>query len=96
MKTKVLASLALLTSLNSATIYADDSMEADLGGFGEENLEALSDDLGGFGEENIEVIQEEQTVTSKPSMFRVSGNVAFKTSLGYKSHRVYSVEYFRF
>ena len=88
MKTKLLASsLVLLLSLNTTALYADDSFEADLSGFGEESEElndGVNDDLAGYATQESE---------PEKSMFSLSGNVAFKTAYAYKQHQVDGVDY---
>jgi len=105
MKTNIAISLALLLSLNTSAVLAEDTLEADLGGFETEELNSATDDdlagfgeevnktnddLAGFGAEENEPIESDTSTDSdsKPSMFRVSGNVAFKTSYGYIDHSV--------
>ena len=101
MKTNLIVSLALLLSLNS---YADDSIEADLGGFeseqssdamsddlagfgGDEESDGTGDDLAGFGDDDTPSSTEEEAKV-EPSMWDVTGKVAFKTAYGYKDHSV--------
>jgi len=84
-------SLALILSVN---LYAED-LEADLGGFDEEVVvseeEALSE-LDGF--DDVQLIEEVKPIeVVKEDAFSTSGNVAFKTSYGFKSHEVDGVDY---
>ena len=90
-----LLSISLLSLLTCSAI-ADD-MSDDLSGFGDEevlveddsDLAGFSDsedELSGFSEEDIS--QEPLHVEEEESMFTLSGDLAFKTSAGYKSHRV--------
>ena len=88
----------------ASSIYGDASMEDDLSGFdSEEVVENVSEadvDLSGFLEENgdDESIQEvaSKEVAQKKEEERkvtISGDLAFKTSVGYKEHKVDGVEY---
>ena len=97
MKAKIVLSVALLLSLASTTVYANEDIDADLGGFETEEVineasDEAGDDLAGFGDEvSSETVEEEVAV--EESMFSLSGNVAFKTAYGYKDHEVNSIEY---
>ncbi len=100
MKTKIPVTLSLTGSLllcftlNTTALFAQDSMDADLGGFETEELaDPLGDDLAGFGEEDIPLSEATPEITLKESMFTTSGNLAFKTAYGYKDHSVDNVEY---
>jgi len=53
--------------------------------------EAIEDDLGGFGEEIM--ILEAAPVKTEQSAIKLSGDLAFKTSAGYKKHKVDGIEY---
>jgi len=92
MKTKILFSLALLLTLSSSAVNAEDAVEVDLGGFDTEEVASdANDDLAGFGDDTDADIKESNlSADKKPSMWNVSGNVAFKTSFGYISHNVYA------
>lgn len=81
--------LFFLTCSNAQNIVEDD-----LGGFAaervkEKNLE-VSDDLAGFGEE---VVLDSSIENKDESIFSLGGNLAFKTSAGYKKHKVDGIEY---
>ncbi len=53
--------------------------------------EAVEDDLGGFGEEII--TEEVLSIQKEQSGTKLSGDLAFKTSAGYKQHKVDGIEY---
>lgn len=53
--------------------------------------EVISDDLGGFGEEIVTL--EAADVQIKQSSTKLSGDLAFKTSAGYKKHTVDGIDY---
>lgn len=53
--------------------------------------EAVEDDLGGFEEEMI--VQEELHIKKEQSSTKFSGDLSFKTSVGYKKHSVDDIEY---
>ena len=53
--------------------------------------EAIEDDLGGFGEE--EIVLEAAPVKTEQSAIKLSGDLAFKASAGYKQHKVDGIEY---
>ena len=99
MKVELLLSLTLFSLLNFTALHADDSLEADLGGFeSEEVLEESLDDLGfdeldGFGEDVESDTQELVEIQKTPSSFSLNGNIAFKSAYGYKSHSVDGLEY---
>lgn len=92
---KVLLSSFIAVSLASS-IYADTSMEDDLSGFDTEEVIEKTDeadaDLAGFDDEPSEVASEEET-PKKEKRVTISGNLAFKTSLGYQEHKVDGIEY---
>lgn len=101
-------SLSLLTLLGFTSLGASE-LEDDLSGFFEESSEDLrdfseaDDDLSGFGEdegdlsgfsEDDESLGKIDKISSEEvSNFNLSGNVAFKTSVGYQKHEVDGVEY---
>jgi hypothetical protein len=79
--------------LTCGSTEAKESIENDLAGFEavEEVKEGVSADLAGFDE--IKTNQDESSAKADESMFKLSGNLAFKTSAGYKEHEVDSIEY---
>ena len=92
MLNKLLVSLSVI-SLLTCSVVADD-MSDDLAGFDEEIIVDESDDLSGFDEEDesevsLHVEQEEV----KEELFTISGDLAFKTSAGYKNHEVDGIDY---
>jgi len=90
MLTKVLISSFIAISLASS-IYADTSIEDDLSGFGSE----ADADLSGFDEEPTQEIASQEVVQKKEEekKITISGDLAFKTSVGYKEHKVNGIEY---
>ncbi|WP_373002279.1 DUF1302 family protein [Sulfurimonas sp.] len=98
MLTKALISSFVAISLVSS-IYADSSIEDDLSGFdSEEVVEKPSEadaDLSGFDEEPTQEIESKEIIQKKEEERKVtiSGDLAFKTSVGYKEHKVNGVEY---
>ena len=78
-----LLKLSLISLLTLSSLYADES--ADLDGFG--------GDLDGFSDTEISVDQETLPQEQSQSNYTLSGNLAFKTSYGYRSHNVDSVDY---
>lgn len=108
MNTKIVLSFALLLALANTSLSAEESLEADLGGFDTEEVtqdassdlagfsdDEPSDDLSGFSEDEGSTESEEE-IAVKESMFSLSGNVAFKTSYSYKEHEVNTVDYSSF
>lgn len=108
MKAKIVLSFALLIALANTSLFAEESLEADLGGFDTEEVtqdassdlagfsdDEPSDDLAGFSEDEGSTESEEE-IAVKESMFSLSGNVAFKTSYSYKEHEVNTVDYSSF
>ena len=102
MTKKLLLNLTLASLLLSSSLLGEENLDADLGGFDtEEVVSEESADLDGFGaeEENSdldgfgddEVIQADESVPEvqvKEAMFSLGGNLAFKTSYGYRDHEV--------
>ena len=82
---KLLLSFALISALTLVNLYADDTLEDDLGGFGEE--------LAGFDDEDISAEDSAPVEEEKQSNTTLSGDISFKTSYGYKQHRVDGIEY---
>lgn len=101
-------SLSLLTLLGftplSASALEDDLTEffeessEDLDGFGEadDDLSGFGEDegdLNGFSEDDESLGKIEEISSEEVSNFNLSGNVAFKTSVGYQKHEVDGIEY---
>ncbi|QOY53554.1 DUF1302 domain-containing protein [Candidatus Sulfurimonas marisnigri] len=88
-------SLYVLFFLTCSNVYAQNIVEDDLGGFEVEAVQEktveVSDDLAGFGEEEVSL--ESSTENKEENIFSLSGNLAFKTSAGYKKHKVDGIEY---
>jgi hypothetical protein len=77
----------------------DDSEEnGDLEGFGDDDTNEIggfddldsSDELDGFSDNEVSdiALQEASTQSTEESIFSLSGNIAFKTSVGYREHQV--------
>ncbi|WP_324170470.1 DUF1302 family protein [Sulfurimonas sp.] len=80
MLVKVLISSFVTISLASTLLNAKESIE--------------EDDLSGFDDEPIEIASKEEVQKKKEeSRVTISGDLAFKTSIGYKKHKVDGVEY---
>ena len=67
--------------------FSDEPISQDLDGFSQESDE----DLQGFEDEMPTQVQTEQTQDT--SSYTLSGNLAFKTSVGYQQHAVEGIEY---
>lgn len=95
MSKKLLLALILSSLLTSSFLVANESPDDDLGGFDEiqESVEPTNDDLDGFGDEESINIEEVKKIQPKESIYSLSGDLAFKTSVGYLSHEVDGVEY---
>ncbi|MCW8895130.1 DUF1302 family protein [Sulfurimonas sp.] len=76
MAKKSLVSFYIIAVILSANIFANESIE---------------DDLGGFGQEII--TKEVLPIQKEENDFILSGDLAFKTSVGYKKHSVDGIEY---
>jgi len=93
MLNKLLISFSVASLLTCSYISAETLVEDDLGGFATEEVEAeVSDELDGFLTEN-ETDEEPIEDSSTESMFSLTGNLAFKTSIGYKAHKVDGIDY---
>ena len=102
MTKKLLLSVTLASLLASSSLLAEENLDADLGGFDTEEVaseedadlegfgdEEESSDLDGFGDGEIIAVQETAPeVQKRELMFSLSGDLAFKTSYGYKDHEV--------
>jgi len=84
---KLLSSLFVLIVLAGTNVLADET-EDDLSGFSEET----SSDLSGFEDDDL-VVDNEEFSAEEEKDFTLNGDVAFKTSVGYKKHEVDGVEY---
>ncbi|MDA3909261.1 MAG: DUF1302 domain-containing protein [Sulfurimonas sp.] len=99
MLAKVLISSLVVLSLASSVAYADESIEDDLSGFdSEEVVEKPSQtdaDLAGFGdvEPSEAPVKAVKPKKKEEKSVRISGDLAFKTSVGYKEHKVDGIEY---
>ncbi len=97
MLNKLLVSFSV-ASLLTCSLVADE-MSDDLGGFDTEEVAEVPsddfDDLSGFGEEDEadEALHVEPIEESKDDLFTLSGDLAFKTSVGYQSHEVDGIDY---
>ena len=95
----VFTSLLLLGVLGYSTLDAEEKIEDDLRGFSEEvfsDLDGFTDevsgDLEGFSDEEANNT-ESKINTLQDDPLGLSGNIAFKTSVGYKRHEVDGVDY---
>jgi len=92
MAKKLLFCFILTSLLINSSLYAEENLDADLGGFDtEEVTSSESSDLDGFGDDEITQIQKSvPDVEVKQQIFSLSGDLAFKTSYGYRNHTVYA------
>jgi hypothetical protein len=93
---KLLLSSCVAILLASSTLHANESIEDDLSGFGSEEVVEEDSDLAGFDDEVVdESIPDETPVVVEKKSFSInlSGDLAFKTSVGYIKHEVDGVEY---
>ncbi|MEA3370330.1 MAG: DUF1302 family protein [Campylobacterota bacterium] len=102
MTKKLLLSITLASLLASSSLLSQENLDADLGGFDTEEVvsqesgdldgfgdEEENSDLDGFGDDEIAAVEEiASEAEDKEVMFSLSGDLAFKTSYGYHSHRV--------
>lgn len=89
---RVLFSLFLLSLLASG-VAAEENIEDDLSGFEEESFSGIENsDLEGF-DDDVPAIEDYKSNEEDNDNYTLSGNVAFKTSLAYKSHEVDDVDY---
>jgi len=90
MTKKLLLCLTLTSLLINSSLLAEENLDADLGGFDTEEVASdESSDLDGFGDDEITQTQESiPEVQVKQQMFSLSGDLAFKTSYGYRDHEV--------
>ena len=106
MSKKILLSLAFASLFFSSIALAEDSMDEDLSGFDTQESpsdessdldgfdDGSSDDLAGFdGDETLQIQEPTPVATKSEQVTTLSGKIAFKTSLGYKDHKVDGVEY---
>ncbi|MDF1874485.1 DUF1302 domain-containing protein [Sulfurimonas sp. SAG-AH-194-I05] len=102
-----LISFVFVSLIACGNVYAETTLEDDLGGF-EITEEPILDDLDGFDEEELTSELDElsgfenddtsdemplKLVTNKENTFSLSGALTFKTAYGYKNHTVDNVEY---
>ncbi len=98
MNKKLFLSFVLSSLLINTALVAEENIDDDLGGFDtEEVVEEASDDLDGFGDDEEEEIVTQSVVKEEEvSNLSFGGDIAFKTSYGYKSHKVDGVDYNNF
>jgi len=101
MNKKLFLSFVLSSLLINTALVAEENIDDDLGGFDtEEVVEEASDDLDGFGDDDDDEAEEivTQSVVKEEEVSNLSfgGDIAFKTSYGYKSHKVDGVDYNNF
>ncbi len=104
MTKKLLLSITLASLLASSSLLGEENLDTDLGGFDTEEVvsqessdldgfgdEEESSDLDGFGDDESSIVNEDTLeIQEKETMFSLSGDLAFKTSYGYKEHIVYA------
>ncbi|MCD6190376.1 MAG: DUF1302 domain-containing protein [Sulfurimonas sp.] len=90
MTKKLLLSITLASLLASSSLLGEENLDTDLGGFDtEEVVSQESADLDGFGDdESVTLNESAPKVEEKQAMFSLSGDLAFKTSYGYRDHEV--------
>lgn len=99
MQIKVLLSGFVCFLLLNSLLVADEDIDNDLGGFDSEESVEVSDDtfndLDGFGEDESqdEIGEISEEIQEEPSKLTINGNVAFKSSYGYRNHTVDEVDY---
>nr|WP_321265580.1 DUF1302 family protein [uncultured Sulfurimonas sp.] len=101
MSFKGLLSCLSIVCFMASFAYANDNMEDDLGGFETQesaSMQNLADeDLEGFLNDGFENSKTEEkkpkTIVKKESIVTISGDLAFKSSLGIKEHKVDGIEY---
>lgn len=89
MPKKLFLSLSLISLLACGNVLAQEIVEDDLGGFEIESF----DELGGFDVPTLPDAKEQSAVPHAKETFSLSGDLAFKTSLGYLKHKVDGIEY---
>ncbi|EDZ62747.1 hypothetical protein SMGD1_2710 [Sulfurimonas gotlandica GD1] len=96
---KVLLSSFISISLASSVVHAKESIEDDLSGFDSEVVVKKSSgsdaDLAGFDDEvqTAPNTKKETTKVKEQNRVTISGDLAFKASVGYKEHKVDGIEY---
>jgi len=96
---KQLSNISIVVLLSLSFIQANEDLDGDLAGFSDDaNTEIAEefDALDGFGEDDaFSDIQDTVAVViqEEPSKIKVSGDLAFKTAYGLKSHVVDDIEY---
>ncbi len=100
MSLRVVLASYLIFVLASTTLMAEQSIEDDLGGFDTEEVADTaseeSSDLAGFDDEVAEAPLSEAPPSDKEKKevrVTLGGDLAFKTSIGYRSHEVDGIEY---
>lgn len=89
-KTFVLMNIIMLLAYTN--IFANETIEDDLSGFSTED--SINEDVGELAGFDEEIAGEEvPVIEKKESIFSLSGDLSFKTSLGYKKHKVDGIEY---
>lgn len=95
MHLKLLSTFSLTILLTCTNIYAEENIEDDLSGFDTEEVSTSEelDDLAGFADEEIVSEDSAPAQEEKQSNHTITGDLAFKTSYGYKKHSVDGIEY---
>ena len=92
MPVKAFILVNIIVLLAYTNIFANEAIEDDLSGFSsEEVIDENIGDLAGFAEEISD--QEAPSIEQEESVFSLSGDLAFKSSAGFKQHKVDGVEY---
>ncbi len=91
MSKRLLLFLLFFSLLSVQSLSAD--IQEDLSGFETEEFSTEEDDLAGFDDEQSEIVSEAENTAASEENFVLSGNIAFKTSAGYRSHSVDGTEY---
>jgi uncharacterized protein DUF1302 len=95
-----LSSFVLIAMLVCSSFAADTNIEDDLSGFNEEVFDELdgfsdevNDDLAGFSDDDGSVDVVAEVETSSANDYTLGGNIAFKSSVGYRKHEVDGSDY---
>lgn len=96
----VLSSFVLISMLSCSIFAAEANIEDDLSGFSEEVFDELdgfsdevNDDLAGFSDDDGSIEMVAEVDTNGADDFTLGGNIAFKSSVGYRKHEVDGSDY---
>ena len=96
MPKKLLLCFCLIGILACGNVLAQEGAEDDLGGFESVSTQASDegfDELGGFDTPSLPHAKEQSTLPQTKDIFSLSGDLAFKTSVGFIKHEVDGIEY---